>query len=79
MQVIMPSERSSCREREKYLSKLHLPAEARYNTAERELLGVVWAVKNFRGYIEGSEVTLDMDHQPLKWVLTLKTLTGRLA
>ncbi|GFU28053.1 retrovirus-related Pol polyprotein from transposon 297 [Trichonephila clavipes] len=46
---------------------------------EREALAVVWALKKFRGYIEGTEITVASDHQPLKWLLNLKSPTGRLA
>ncbi|GFX42889.1 uncharacterized protein TNCV_5072531 [Trichonephila clavipes] len=30
-------------------------------------------------FIEGTEITVASDHQPLKWLLKLKSLTGRLA
>ena len=62
-----------------YASRLLLPAERNYSTTEREALGVVWAVFKFRGYIEGAEVVVLTDHQPLRWLFTLKTPTGRLA
>ena len=62
-----------------YASRLMLPAERNYSTTEREALAVVWAIQKFRGYIEGAEVTVLKDHQPLRWLLTLKSPTGRLA
>lgn len=62
-----------------YASRLLTTAETRYSTTEREALAVVWAVERFRGYIEGSEVTIATDHQPLKWLLSLKSPSGRLA
>ncbi|GFY20471.1 hypothetical protein TNCV_211031 [Trichonephila clavipes] len=59
---------------------LRMPyAERNYSTTEREALAVVWALKKFRGYIEGTEITVASDHQPLKWLLNLKSPTGRLA
>ena len=61
-----------------YASRLLIPAERNYSTTEREALAVVWAVERFRGYIEGHEVIIGSDHQPLKWLLTLKSPTGRL-
>lgn len=62
-----------------YASRLLLPAERNYSTTEREALAVVWAVQKFRGYIEGSEVLVLTDHQPLKWLFSIKSPTGRLA
>ncbi|GFV96787.1 transposon Tf2-8 polyprotein [Trichonephila clavipes] len=63
-----------------YASRLLLtPAERNYSTTEREALAVVWALKKFCGYIEGMEITVASDHQPLKWLLNLKSPTGRLA
>ncbi|GFS74448.1 retrovirus-related Pol polyprotein from transposon 297 [Trichonephila clavipes] len=59
-----------------YDSRLLTPAEHNYSTTGREALAVVWALKKFRGYIEGTETT--SDHQPLKWLLNLKSPTGRL-
>lgn len=61
-----------------YASRLLIPAERNYSTTEREALAVVWAVERFRGYIEGHEVIIGSDHQPLKWLLTLKSPSGRL-
>ncbi|GFY31064.1 transposon Tf2-6 polyprotein [Trichonephila clavipes] len=62
-----------------YASRLLTPAERNYSTTEREALAVVWALKKFRGYIEGTEITVASDHQPLKWLLNLQSPTGRLA
>lgn len=62
-----------------YASRLLEPAERNYNTTEREALAVVWAVTKFRGYIEGSEVVVKSDHQPLRWLMSLKSPSGRLA
>ncbi|GFS66858.1 retrovirus-related Pol polyprotein from transposon 17.6 [Trichonephila clavipes] len=62
-----------------YASGLLTPAERNYSTTEREALAVVWALKKFRGYIEGTEITVAFDHQPLKWLLNLKSPIGRLA
>lgn len=61
-----------------YASRLLTPAERNYSTTEREALAVVWAVDKFRGYIDGHRVRVASDHQPLKWLLTLKSPTGRL-
>ncbi|KAF2891999.1 hypothetical protein ILUMI_14174, partial [Ignelater luminosus] len=62
-----------------YASRLMTPAERNYDTTQREALAVVWACHKFRGYIEGNEVEIASDRQPLRWLLSLKSPTGRLA
>ncbi|GFV79180.1 retrovirus-related Pol polyprotein from transposon 17.6 [Trichonephila clavipes] len=62
-----------------FASRLLTPAERNYSTTEREALAVVWALNKFRGYIDGASITVASDHQPLRWLLKLKSPTGRLA
>ncbi|GFV71849.1 retrovirus-related Pol polyprotein from transposon 17.6 [Trichonephila clavipes] len=59
-----------------YAIRLLTPAERNYSTIEREALAVVRALKKFRGYIKGTEITVASTHQPLKWLLNLKSPTG---
>lgn len=63
-----------------YASRLLTPAEQNYSTTEREALAVVWAITvKFRGYLDCAKIYVKSDHQPLKWLMTLKSPTGRLA
>ncbi|GFV55378.1 retrovirus-related Pol polyprotein from transposon 17.6 [Trichonephila clavipes] len=62
-----------------YASRLLSSSERNYSTTEREALAVVWVLENVRGYVEGQTIRLSSDHQPLKWLLSLKSPTGRLA
>ncbi|XP_037866490.1 uncharacterized protein LOC119628437 [Bombyx mori] len=61
-----------------YASRLLTSAERNYSTTEREALAVVWAVERFRGYIDGHQVHVRSDHQPLKWLFSVKSPSGRL-
>lgn len=62
-----------------YSSRLLNSSEKNYSVTEREALAIVWSTEKFRTYLEGSEVTIITDHQPLKWLFSIKTPSGRLA
>ena len=62
-----------------YASKALTPAERNYSASEGECLAVVWACKYFRQYLWGRPFVLQTDHLALKWLMTTKDLTGKLA
>ena len=62
-----------------YASRLLTAPERNYSTTEREALAIVWAVNRFRGYLEETSVIIITDHQPLKWLMSLRSPSGRLA
>ncbi|KAL1129652.1 hypothetical protein AAG570_012597 [Ranatra chinensis] len=61
-----------------YASKKLTPAESRYSAIERELLGMVWAVKHFRPYVWGRQFRIRTDHKPLVWVGGLRETSVRI-
>ena len=42
------------------------PAETRYSAYERELLGIVWAIGQWRHYLEGRHFVIQTDHSSLR-------------
>ncbi|KAL7293531.1 hypothetical protein TKK_0012974 [Trichogramma kaykai] len=62
-----------------FASRVLSSAERNYTVTERECLGVIWAVRKFRQYIEGYEFTVVTDHASLRWLCNLRNPTGRLA
>ncbi|GFV86059.1 hypothetical protein TNCV_670561 [Trichonephila clavipes] len=77
--VLLQGESPTDEQPVEYASRLLSSAEKNYSTTEREALAIVWALNKFRGYIEGTEITVASDHQPLKWLMNLTSPTGRLA
>jgi hypothetical protein len=62
-----------------YTSKRYIPAEINYTTTEQEMLAIVRALKEWRCYLEGSEVTLLTDHEPNTYFDTKPILSRRMA
>jgi hypothetical protein len=53
-------------------------SERNYNTTEKELLAIVWALTKFRYYIANSPITVRSDHQALSFLMRCRLLNGRL-
>ena len=62
-----------------YASRSLTKAEKNYAVTELEGLGVVWALRHFRDYIFGYEITVCTDHRPLVGLFTNKSPTGKFA
>lgn len=61
-----------------FASKTLNTTESKYSTIEKELLGVVWAVKRFRCYVYGQDFTVYTDHKPLLGIHKMKDPSSRL-
>ena len=62
-----------------FASRTLTPAERNYSATEVEGLAVVWALKRFRPYLLGHDVTVCTDHVALVHLFRNNNLSGRLA
>ena len=53
-------------------------SEGNYSATERECFAVVWAVRTLRPYVEGTQFTVQTDHNALQWLMFLTESSGRL-
>lgn len=61
-----------------YASRTLGSTEQKYNTTEKELLGILWAITQFRPYVYGRKFLLRTDHKALIWLAKLKEPNQRL-
>lgn len=61
-----------------FISRTLNKAEQNYNTAEKELLAIVWATKRLRQYLLGRKFLIQTDHKALQWLNNVKDPSSRL-
>jgi len=61
-----------------YASEVLSRAEQNYNTTEKKLLAIVWAVKHFRPYVYGTKFKIVTDHKLLIWLFSVNDPGSRL-
>ena len=61
-----------------YASRALSKAERKYFPTERECLAIVYCVKYFRPYVYGRHFTISTDHNPLRWLQSVKDSCDRL-
>ena len=71
-QVVDGVERPVC-----FASRALQPAERIWHTQEKEALGILWALQQFRHFVLGADFTVRTDHRSLE--LLKKAKSGRLA
>lgn len=61
-----------------YCSRTLNKCEINYSATERELLALIYALEQYRAYVEGRKCYVITDHASLRWITNLKNPTGRL-
>jgi hypothetical protein len=61
-----------------FTSRVLSKTEKNYSTYERELIGILFSLQQFRPYVWGQKFDLFTDHAPLTWLKTVKHPNSRL-
>ena len=62
-----------------FMSQKLNAAQRNYSVTELECLAAVLGIKKFRAHVEGMPFKVVTDHASLKWLMSQKDLSGRLA
>jgi len=62
-----------------FFSQKLISCQRNFSVKEKGCYAAVLAIKRFRPHIEMMQFTVITDHSSLKWLMSLKNLSGRLA
>ena len=62
-----------------YFSRSCSKDERKWDTRELELLAAIETLEHLQYYIDGQRVTLETDHNNLRWIMNIKNPQGKLA
>ena len=62
-----------------YASRTLSKPERRYCATRKEMLALIWAIRQFRPYLYGKKFTVRTDHNALKWLCTFHEPEGQVA
>ena len=62
-----------------YASRTLSKAERRYCATRKEMLPLIWAIRQFRPYLYGKKFTVRTDHNALKWLCSFHEPEGQVA
>ena len=61
-----------------YAGRILNSSELSYSATEKEALAVIEGIKKFKPYLCERKFTVHTDNHALKWLMTIKDVTGRL-